>query len=135
MTIQDQREQTVRAHINAECRGDVAATLETFHHPRYEVIPFGAPVDGSEGVRDLLSGLLAAFPDFNVTLSTMRHAPDAVICEIDIHGTHRGPWMGLEGTGKKIKVPAACFFLFEENRLVCERVYFDAATMRGQLTA
>ncbi|MGH9719101.1 MAG: hypothetical protein ACRD8O_02730 [Bryobacteraceae bacterium] len=31
----------VRAHVSAESRHDVDATIATFHPPHYEVIPMG----------------------------------------------------------------------------------------------
>lgn len=33
----------------------------------------------------------------------------------------------------RFKSRTVAFFLFEEDRLVCERVYFDAATILSQL--
>jgi len=40
--------------------------IATFHHPRYEVAPFGSVNDGALAVRDLLAGMFARFPDFHV---------------------------------------------------------------------
>jgi hypothetical protein len=37
-------------------------------------------------------------------------------------------------TGKAFKCRMTAFFIFEGRDLVCERVYFDAATMLRQLT-
>jgi hypothetical protein len=36
-------------------------------------------------------------------------------------------------TGKAFECRCVALFLFEEDRLVCERVYFDVATILGQL--
>jgi hypothetical protein len=38
-----------------------------------------------------------------------------------------------EPTGRKMDVTVACVFEFEEDRLVCEKVYFDMATVMRQL--
>jgi hypothetical protein len=40
---------------------------------------------------------------------------------------------GIPPTGRSFSCRTAAFFLFEEDRLVCERVYFDAATILSQL--
>ena len=40
---------------------------------------------------------------------------------------------GMPPTGKAFVCRTVAFFLFEDDRLVCERVYFDAATILGQL--
>jgi hypothetical protein len=36
-------------------------------------------------------------------------------------------------TGKSFECKVVAFFLFESDRLVCERVYFDTATILTQL--
>ena len=133
MDLKQQRTAAVRSHMEAENRHDVEATVGTFTHARYEVMPFGAPTDGADAVRALLGALMAAFPDFHVEEKAMYHAGEAVIVETRMTGTQQGEWMGLPPAGGKIDVMAACFFLFEGADLVCERVYFDNATMLRQL--
>lgn len=39
----------------------------------------------------------------------------------------------LPATGPAFRCRMAAFFLFDEDRLVCERVYFDSATTLRQL--
>jgi len=56
-----------------------------------------------------------------------------VIAEFDLKGTHKGPLRGIPATGKEFTCRSAAFFLFEDDRFVCERVYFDAATFLSQL--
>jgi len=48
-------------------------------------------------------------------------------------GTRQGPWAGWDATGRKMDVKVACVFEFEEDRLMCEKVYFDLATVMRQL--
>jgi hypothetical protein len=37
--------------------------------------------------------------------------------------------------GKQMAVQAACIFVFEGEKLVCEKVYFDHGTVLRHLTA
>src|ERR1035441_376370 len=86
-SIQARRQALVNAHIHAEAvTHDVAATVATFQHPRYEVPALGAIVDGAEGVTGLGSGLLSAFPDFYLYKISLRHADDALIVEARFGG-------------------------------------------------
>jgi len=50
-------------------------------------------------------------------------------------GTHLGDWAGIKATGRSMDVPVACIFEFDGDRLNCEKVYFDMATLVNQLTA
>ena len=135
-TLRARRDAVVKAHIDAETvQHDPAAALATFHHPRYEVPAMGAPVDGGAAVEDLLTQLLTAFPDFWLEQTAMHHAETAVIVECRFGGTHRAPWAGIAATGNRMEVQAACIFVFEGDRLVCEKVFFDHATVLRQLGA
>ena len=134
VTLRARRDAVVDAHVAAEVEHDVTAALATFHHPRYEVPAMGGVIDGGEAVQGLLATLLTAFPDFWVDRIATRHADDAVIVECRLGGTHRGPWAGIEATGKQMAVQAACIFLFDGEKLVCEKVYFDHATVLRQLS-
>ena len=50
-----------------------------------------------------------------------------------VSGTHQGEWAGIPATGRRASVRFACLYEFEEDRLVCERVWFDFATILRQL--
>jgi predicted ester cyclase len=134
--LRERREAIVNAHIEAEAvNHDVAATVATFRHPRYEVPALGAIVDGAEAVNGLVTGLIAAFPDFYLHKTALHHADDAVIAEVRFGGTQRGVWAGIEPTGNKMEVQSVLIFVFEGEDLVCEKVYFDHATVLRQLGA
>ena len=135
-SLRARREAVVRAHIDAEAvTHDVAAAVATFRYPRYEVPAMGAVADGSEAVQGLLTQLLGAFPDFWLHQLALYHSKDAVIAEVRFGGTHLGPWAGIAPTGNRMEVQSALIFLFDGDSLVCEKVYFDHATVLRQLGA
>ena len=122
----------MKEHIEAESvRHDVAATVATFHHPRYEVPALATTADGPEAVHGLVSVLLSAFPDFYVHPTVLHHAEDAVIVECKFGGTQRGVWAGIEPAGKRMEVQCVLIFVFEGANLVCEKVYFPLASCHG----
>ena len=131
--LREHREAIVNEHVAAENRHDVDATIATFHSARYEVN--GEPSDGEGAVRDLLSGLMAGFPDFHAELDKLHHTDAAVVCEGRMTGTHDGPWEGVPATGRRVALTFACIFDFEEDRLVCEKVFVDFATLLRQVGA
>jgi steroid delta-isomerase-like uncharacterized protein len=127
------REEIVREHMESENRHEFDVTMGTFHHPRYEIIPTGEVYDGAEEVQGYFEASRTAFPDQRNELIALYHADDAVIVEFDLKGTHRGDLRGIPPTGREFTCRTVAFFIFEDDRLVCERVYFDVATIMGQL--
>jgi steroid delta-isomerase-like uncharacterized protein len=127
------REATVREHMDSENRHEFDVTLGTFGHPRYEIMPTGDVYDGEEKVRRYFQESRAAFPDQRNENVVLHHAEDGVIAEFDLLGTHEGEFRGIPPTGKSFRCRMVALFLFEDDRLVCERIYFDALTILGQL--
>jgi steroid delta-isomerase-like uncharacterized protein len=123
--LQQRREEIVREHMESENRHEFDVTLETFDHPRYELIGTGEVHDGPEEVMAYFQETRTAFPDQRNELLSLHHAEDAVIVEAMLYGTHDGPLRGLPPTGRKFEVQFCAVFVFEGDRLVCERVYFD----------
>lgn len=129
------REDTVRRHMEAENVHDFDTVIATFAHPRYELVPTGQIHDGEAAVRGYFKETRGAFPDQRNELIALRHADDAVVVEFWLLGTHRGPLLGFEPTGREFRCQMTALFIFEGANLVCERVYFDSATILRQLTA
>src|SRR5215813_7312418 len=132
-TLRARREAVVREHMESENRLDFEATLRTFAHPRYELVATGEVFDGEEAVRGYYAASRMAFPDQRNRVHAVHHADDGVVVEFDLMGTHRGPLRGIPATGREFTCRMAAVFLFAGDRIVCERVYFDAATMLRQL--
>jgi predicted ester cyclase len=91
--------------------------------------------DGDGAVQSLLTQLLGAFPDFWLEKTALYHSDEAVIVECRFGGTNRGPWAGIAASGNRMEVQSVLIFLFEGENLVCEKVYFDHATILRQLGA
>ena len=132
-SVQEVREAIVREHMESENHHDFETTLGTFGHPRYEIVPTGDVFDGAEAVQGYFDASRTAFPDQRNELISLHHTDAGVIVEFELKGTHLGPLRGIPATGKEFTCRTVAFFLFEGEELVCERVYFDAATIMGQL--
>jgi len=127
------REAIVRRHMEGENVLDFDAVIATFAHPRYEIIATGEVHDGEAAVREYFRTSRTAFPDQRNELISLRHADDAVVVEFWLLGTHRGPLAGIEPTGRAFRCRMTALYLFDGAGLVCERVYFDTATILRQL--
>ncbi|MEV6713610.1 ester cyclase [Lentzea sp. NPDC051208] len=127
------REAIVLEHMESQNDHDFDTSLNTFPHPRYEIMASGQVFEGVDAVRGYWQRTRAAFPDQRNKIIDVHHADDAVIVEFELQGTHLGSLIGEEVTGRSFKVRMAGFFLFDKDVLVCERIYGDTATVMAQL--
>jgi len=125
--LRARREAVVREHMESENRHDFDATLATFAHPRYELMATGQVFDGPEAVMGYFRSSRRAFPDQRNELVSLRHVDDGVVVELDLLGT-------AEQTGQAFRSRMCALFLFEPDGdgIVCERVYFDQASILRQ---
>src|SRR3954464_9668532 len=107
------REATVREHMESENRHDFDATIDTFGHPRYELVPTGDVYDGESKVRGYFAESRSAFPDQRNELIALHHADDGVIVEFDVLGTHLGNLRAMPPTGRAFRCRMTAFFVFE----------------------
>jgi steroid delta-isomerase-like uncharacterized protein len=132
--VRGKRESIVREHMDSENRHEFDATLATFDHPRYELIATGDVYDGPDQVSRYFEETRRAFPDQRNEVVALHHTDDGVLVEAIVRGTHKGPLRSLPPTGREFELPILSFFVFEgDDKLVCERVYFDQLTVLRQL--
>lgn len=133
--LRERRLAIVREHMESENRHEFDVTMATFDHPRYEIIPTGEVFDGPDEVAAYFRATRTAFPDQRNENTTLHHADDSVIAEFDLLGTHEGELRGIPGTGRGFRCRVCAIFEFPpgSDRIVCERVYFDSATIARQL--
>ena len=59
-------------------------------------------VTGPEGVKRLISGLRAAFPDIQTTVEDVISGGDRVVVRFTAQATHEGQFQGIAPTGKRV---------------------------------
>ncbi len=57
---------------------------------------------GREGVKQMISMLRSAFPDFRATIEDIIAEGDKVVLRMTWRGTHKGEFMGVSPTGKSV---------------------------------
>jgi steroid delta-isomerase-like uncharacterized protein len=132
-TTATRREELVRKHVEAENAADYETALATFQHPRYEYVATDEVYDGAEEVMAHWRELDRAFPDQQIEIVKLHAADDAVLMEAVIRATHTGVLRGLPPTGRRFEQRFLAIFVFEGDALVCERIYYDVATLLQQL--
>jgi len=132
---EDTRVESVEQHIRLENEHDLEGVLRTFGDAaRYDDEAWGEHYEGRDGVRRFYEQLMKALPDLEIEVQRRHVSADAILVEVLIRGTHLGGWRGMPPTGRLIKFPLCGVYTFDaEDRLSGEKIYYDRATVLGQL--
>ncbi len=88
---------------------------------------------GVEDFKRFYSGLLAAFPDLKAVIHTQIAEDDLVATHKTLYGTHKGEFMGVKPTGKKIALHLMDFFRIAEGKMVEHWAVIDFMGLMRQL--
>lgn len=92
-----------------------------------------APIRGPDGYRQNVELVRSAFPDLEVTTEDLIAEGDKVVTRYTLTGTHEGPLMGIEPTGKKIEIEGISIGRFEDGQVVEGWSNIDVFGMMQQL--
>lgn len=88
---------------------------------------------GRDGVKQVFSMFLEAFPDLHFHIKDMLAEGDKVVARVTMHGTHKGPFMGIPPTGKEIFVQAIDILRFADGKAIEHWGVTDQMSMMEQL--
>jgi steroid delta-isomerase-like uncharacterized protein len=95
--------------------------------------PLGIEFKGPEGVKQMVSTARNAFPDLHFIIDDMVAEGDKVAVRYTYTGTHKGEYMGIAPTGKKINLIMAVFYRFVDGKEVEALSYSDMLALYQQL--
>jgi steroid delta-isomerase-like uncharacterized protein len=101
--------------------------------------PFAAePTKGIDPHRQLMKGLIEAFPDFRMEPERSFGQGEWVSAEYIMTGTHKGLLIRPDGTkipptNKSVRIPVSSTMRFKDGRVVEEHIYWDRLAMTEQL--
>lgn len=72
---------------------------------------------GREGMKPLINGFLAAFPDAKIEVLDIIGAPGRAAVRAVMTGTHSGDWFGIAPTGRSFRVAIHEFHRIADGRL------------------
>jgi steroid delta-isomerase-like uncharacterized protein len=127
--------EVVKAHMEAEDRQDVEATVATFTDDCYYEVPgLGIHLRGKDEIRRWYEESFAAVPDFRNANERYYESEGNVFFEADVEGTHLGTWAGWAPTGRRFSVPLLVRIPIAPDGLIeAEIVHFDNAGLFMQL--
>ncbi|HKG24313.1 MAG TPA: ester cyclase [Thermomicrobiales bacterium] len=92
---------------------------------------------GPEGVRIDIAGFRAAFPDLTLMLDDVLDSAeeDTIVYRFTARGTHKGPFMGVPPTGRRVRVVGIGIDRFRDGKMIERWVQYDSAGLLQQLGA
>jgi steroid delta-isomerase-like uncharacterized protein len=88
---------------------------------------------GLEGVKQMFSMLLDAFPDLRFSVDSIGAEDDRVWLRTTMRGTQHGPFMGMPPSGKPVAVTTVNEVRIQDGKLAEEWGVTDTLTMWQQL--
>ena len=114
--------------------GDVSAADRAFT-PECTIHMTGVPqpVEGIGAWKELVQGLLTAFPDLHFTIEDQIEDGDRVALRWRATGTQRGPFGPVPATNRPIEIDGIIFDLLENGKVRERWEQWDQAVMLQQL--
>ena len=93
------------------------------------------PLQGIEAFRQFTSGFFAAFPDLQTTIEDLIAEGDKVAIRQTWHGTHKGNFLGIPPTGKRVSFTSTEFYRVANGVLAEEWIELDMLGLLQQIGA
>jgi predicted ester cyclase len=123
----------VRRVYELSNKGEIVSTYDFYAPGCIFHGPYG---DTSvEQVKNFDAMLLVAFPDINYNIEDMVAEGDKVAYRVTIRGTHRGEFMGIAPTGKKVEFTSTDVVKIAGNKWVEWWANVDILRLMQQLGA
>lgn len=114
---------------NPDLASEVFTATAEYRHPGMQ------PIHGSAEIAQWIAAVHAAFPDFGMTLDrVMTDANQFVHCWT-CTGTHRGDFMGVPPTGRRVEVHGVTVGHISHGRINEATVFYDRLGFLEQIDA
>lgn len=122
MSIELNKQNVQRFYDEVIGEGNVAAIDELmcseFVHHGDALFPY---IGGSEAIKQGVAGVKNAYPDGHTVIEDSVADGDVVVVRLTWHGTHLGPFMGKEPTGKVHHWAGISTYRFNQEGKIIER--------------
>src|SRR5579871_5388166 len=98
-----------------------------------ELDPLPGQAQGRQGLKDVIGQIRSAFPDIDWVVDEMVAEGDKVFSRFTWTGTHRGTFLGIPATGRRITVKGMVIDRLESGKMADSRILMDTMGMMQQL--
>ena len=114
-------------------QGQIDSAAQFVWEDVVEQVPFPGQGPGLEGLKDVLRGMRAAFPDLYFSVEEQIAEGDKVLTRFEWTGTQRGEFLGVPATGRSVKVWGMVIDRLEGGRIKDTRIIMDMLGLMTQL--
>ncbi|HVR80446.1 MAG TPA: ester cyclase [Acidimicrobiia bacterium] len=136
MTAEQNKELIVRL-LGAMNAGDTKTIKEnlTENFVRHDMVEVFSRFFGKDGAGDFLEALHTGLPDLRVDIDDIFASEDRVAVRETNRGTHTGPLLGIEPTGRRIEFSGINIYRIENGRVAETWQHIDWHGALRQLAA
>ncbi len=116
-------------------KGNIEESGRYFGEDMVEQVPLPGQGPGLAGLKDVLRGMRAAFPDMHWTIEEQIAEGDKVVTRFEWTGTHQDVFLGVPATGRPVKVWGMVIDRLEGGKIRDTRIIMDALGLMMQLGA
>jgi len=114
-------------------QGRFEAADELVEEDFVELDPLPGQKQGREGLKDVIRMMRTSFPDIHWVVQETIASGDKVVSRFKWTGTHRGDFLGIPATGRKITVPGVVIDRLKNGKMADSRILMDTLGMMQQL--
>jgi steroid delta-isomerase-like uncharacterized protein len=114
-------------------QGQIDSAVKFAWEDVVEQVPFPGQGPGLEGLKDVLRGMRAGFPDLYFSVEEQIAEGDKVVTRFEWTGTHRGEFLGVAATGRSVKVWGVVIDRLQSGRIKDTRIIMDTLGLMMQL--
>jgi steroid delta-isomerase-like uncharacterized protein len=114
-------------------QGQIDSAVQFAWEDVVEQVPFPGQGPGLEGLKDVLRGMRAGFPDLHFSVEEQIAEGDKVVTRFEWTGTHRGEFLGVAATGRSVKVWGVVIDRLQSGRIKDTRIIMDTLGLMMQL--
>ncbi|MGH2594524.1 MAG: ester cyclase [Actinomycetota bacterium] len=129
-------EQTIRALFDRVASKDLPGLSALFAVDAVFTDAVGPTVvEGRPAITEMVAEMWAGLPDVRVEVRAMVAEGSTVMAEIELVGTHDGPFLGCAPTGRIISWPGAVRYELSATgeEIVAESFFYDSVGLMAQL--
>ena len=114
-------------------QGKIDRAGKYFWEDMVEQVPLPGQGPGLEGLKEVLRGLRAAFPDMHWSVEEQIAEGDKVLSRFEWTGTHRAGFFGVPATGRSVRVWGMVIDRLHQGKVKDTRIIMDTLGLMAQL--